>query len=311
MARAMAIRIRIQMGELDRAQELLDQAFEELTEDDLDVAVMSHVLYVEKARLFAVQGDYEGAYAAVDAALDRYAELDNPLVLGGLHGEAAAIALEAGDVARALEHLTHMEHHFRPTRNPSLIAQCERLRRRAVRDFGPGGEEAAAPDDAASSVEAEARTVGSLLSHCRGAEERAQFALKLLVSHVRGKSGYLFSCEGGELALMAPRHGEEPPPEVVASLRAVLAEYTEAEDEVTDVTERSAIATSVRPEERSDVEAYQNIVLAVPRDGDYAVLGAAAVRVGRRGRTPPQQRFLQVLAQNLFEAGDVGATRID
>lgn len=51
----------------------------------------------------------------------------------------------------------------------------------------------------------------SVLSQCAGPSERAERALELLVHHVRGVGGYLFTYSDVEmrLALIAPQHGDD------------------------------------------------------------------------------------------------------
>jgi hypothetical protein len=72
-------------------------------------------------------GNLTSAAARLDGLLEEVAPLRNPLLSGSLHRDRCRVARLAHDAANFELHLLKMTEHFRLTRNPSLIQQCERL----------------------------------------------------------------------------------------------------------------------------------------------------------------------------------------
>jgi hypothetical protein len=200
-----------------------------------------------------------------------------------------------------------MEHWFRPTNNPALIGQCERLRRdvrRMVDAQTPGAAPQMSHVD--SMMEESIASARSVLSQCQGPEQRAQFALELLLNHVRARHGFLFSIEGGKLTLIAPRHGDEPASELVERLRTEVAGASEESDEdVTVVVDSGARASLPPPAQTPPTpEAYKTFALTVQGKDELRVVAALAVHVGERGLHAPQQAFLQAIARSLLDMQD-------
>jgi hypothetical protein len=108
-------------------------------------------LHAELALAEAEAGELATARGRIEAAIATLSDRGGPASRGTLHEAAARIAIVAGDRERAQAHLREVEHSFRPTGNPLLIARCERLRRalgrsvqrrseddvRATLDLGP------------------------------------------------------------------------------------------------------------------------------------------------------------------------------
>jgi hypothetical protein len=72
-------------------------------------------------------GSFKDAFARVDGLLERFRESDNPMVQGRLHETRARVALMAGRTDEYKHSLSLMEHWFRGTGTPALIASYERL----------------------------------------------------------------------------------------------------------------------------------------------------------------------------------------
>jgi hypothetical protein len=298
------------LGRHAEAKAAVEPLIARLTAQDRTVVAIYGNLFRELSHAHAGLGEHAQAFELVDALLERHEPSRHPLLLGNLHATAAAIAVGAGDVPRALEHVSHMEHWFRPTGNPALIGQCERMLRQVRRlvDGGPGAGDAAPADGGSADDASAARSARSLLSHCQGPEQRAQFALDLLLNHVRGESGFLFSFEGGALSLIAPQHGEEPPPQLLSRLHSDIAGQME-DEAATVVTKAPGSASLPPPMPVVEVEqVYRSYVLTIPGRDELRIVGAVAVSVGEKPLRPAQQAFLQGVARSLFEAGDAGAT---
>jgi hypothetical protein len=80
----------------------------------------------------ALLGDLSGAATRLDALIAEVAPLDNPLLSGSVARDRARVALlmrDAGEFQR--QHAT-MSAHFRATRNPCLIQQCDKLASQAT-----------------------------------------------------------------------------------------------------------------------------------------------------------------------------------
>jgi hypothetical protein len=155
------------------------------------------------------------------------------------------------------------------------------------------------------------RSARSILSQCHGPEERAEFALRLLLDHVRGRSGFLFSYVSEQLSLSAPQHGEEPPTELLTRLRSEIAGNVcdDDNDAATVVTRGSASGSLPPPMPAPDTrQVYRTYLLTMPGREDLRVVGAFAVALGEHALRAPQQAFLQAVARSLFEAGDAGST---
>ena len=78
-------------------------------------------------------GEYARAVARLDRLLAKHGDEDQPLWIGALHKARAEVALRMGDEGALELHLAELNRRFRGTRNPALIAQCERLAEQAVR----------------------------------------------------------------------------------------------------------------------------------------------------------------------------------
>ncbi len=294
------------LGRHAEAKALVEPAIARLSAADMLVVTLYASTFRELAHALAGLGDHEAAFDVLDAMLARHAQSDHPLLLGSVHASATAVALLVGDVARALEHVTHMEHWFRPTANPALIAQCERLRRevkRLVEGQLPGGPPVlVSPDTSADESIASAR---SMLSQCQGSDQRAQFALDLLLNHVHARSGFLFAVQDGELSLVAPQHGDEPATELIERVKGDLGRDDEQATVVVDSNKRASLPPPVPI--ASNTETYRTFPLTLPGKDELRVVGVLAVSVGERALQPPQQAFLQAIARSLFEAGDAGS----
>lgn len=297
------------LGRYSDAKTLLEPLVENLSDADKDIVAHYSNLSRELAHAYSGLGDHPRAFAIIDAMIERHARSEHPLLLGNLHATATAIALVAGEPSRALEHLKRMEDAFRPTGNPALIAQWEQMRREVVRLLKERAPEAAAAlGGFESSTDYDTASAMSLLSQCNGADQRAQFALDILINHMRAKRGFLFSYERGDLRLIAPQHGLEPSTQLVDRIRHDIEVEVERDDVtvVAGLPVRSSIPPPLEPKPvRAD---YHTFLLTIPYENDVRIVGVVAIEAGNRTVNYPQKNFLRTLARSLFEAGDAGTS---
>jgi hypothetical protein len=84
-------------------------------------------------------GQVDTGLGRIDACLERFRDCDHPLVQGFLHEARARIAWMAGLTDEYNLSVTIVDHWFRRTGTPALIAKCERLADLRTR---PGGAHA-------------------------------------------------------------------------------------------------------------------------------------------------------------------------
>jgi hypothetical protein len=98
-----------------------------ISDADKDYVSLFLPVDIEMALAQAGLGEVDAGLARIDALLARFRDSDNPLVQGLLHEARAKIAWMAGLVCEYSLSLTIVEHWFRPTGTPALVAKCERL----------------------------------------------------------------------------------------------------------------------------------------------------------------------------------------
>jgi serine/threonine protein kinase/predicted ATPase len=114
-------------GQHARAVELCRRVDAMLTEEDRRVVALTLDIELELARAEAGSGRPEAAAQRLDALIRKHGVNRAPVTMGAIHRVAAEVASSAGDPALVRYHHARMEHWFRATKNPSLIAECERI----------------------------------------------------------------------------------------------------------------------------------------------------------------------------------------
>jgi hypothetical protein len=291
------------LGEPARARELLQRSIAQLNTEDRKVVVMTHSLFVELAHTLADLGDLAGAARLLDEQLEIHKDCEGPLVLGNLHTARAQIALRAGELDLASRHVAKVEQWFRPTANPLLIGLCAQLRRELSRSEGIHARLSIPPPDS-DTRRSEHESVRSVLSDCRGPQERADRALRLLLDYTGGQSGYLFQLAPAGLRLLSPTHGDDPPPELHERVRAAL---SAGEQEDTSAHTTADQVTNAKSEVSHDAVSeplYSLLVLRTDPNSRESVVGAAAIACGAKRLRAPTSRMLQSIALALYEQGD-------
>jgi protein kinase-like protein/AAA ATPase-like protein len=255
----------------------------------------------------AGSGDAATAARRLDELIEASASRPSPSVSGALHEARARVALLAGDQPTYLHHARRADDLFRGTKNPALVARCERLdiAFHALRSASERRTAVAA--DAVTVVERSdpGSRVSHTLARCRGGGERLERALELLVDETFGLRGYLFvpgrAAGGGgdeppgEPRLCAPAFGPEPPPELLDRVR-------EAFDRDGPVTERTD-PVSFDPREAPAPLALVRLSVAAPPG--RRLLGLCAIVPGPLPMRAPDGRVVEQIARSLHEAGDL------
>ncbi|MGH7272365.1 MAG: hypothetical protein ACREJ3_18200, partial [Polyangiaceae bacterium] len=156
-------------GDHAAAKAVCERALAHINDEDRECVTMFLSLDLEMARAEAGLGQIDDGLARIDALLSRFRESDHPLVQGLLHETRARICWTAGRIEEYSLSLALVEHWFRPTGTPALIARCDRLGELRIGPTrAPGSSQAATMDGSSTShavtgieserLEAEART---------------------------------------------------------------------------------------------------------------------------------------------------------
>jgi hypothetical protein len=106
------------------ARAAIDHASEHVNDTELSFRVPRQELALIEARL----ANFSQARQLLEACFQQLRRYQSPLALGSLHRDSAIVAALACDADAFAEHLGAMESWFRPTENPWLIQQCDKLR---------------------------------------------------------------------------------------------------------------------------------------------------------------------------------------
>ena len=204
-------------------------------------------------------------------------------------------ALLEGDRAAFEQHLSSMDRFFRSTKNPALIAQCEKLRRTAIslprRAVGLGHADTSSQAQVA-------------LARCHGREERQRCALQLVLETTGAAEAYFFSRGQGATPLLACQlASRDPPAELVERVAEIFLAYLhEAEETARDSVSLGTPTLTAPP----DALCQELLPLVVKRSDRYDLVGVIAVLMrGPMGGEP--HSLLDDLALQLFEASDLEA----
>ena len=301
-------------GHPDRASELCENMLAQLEQAQLAFGTVTFGTQLEHCLATLALGKPDDAAVRLELMLEGMTHHDNPLLHGLAHRARAEVALEVNDASAAREHLTLAHDWFARTDNPALIGQIRDLAMRA----GRKGLEA--PRKLSSLFprrEAHAHTtvVRTALGACRGAEERLQAALDLLVSASHAERGYLYLMTPEGLRFAAPMVGEEPPESLAQELELSLAEAArqelgEEQDTMT-VGEPPPLETIVEALDDSPAELrvqghpYRRVLLHLWEEGQVIGVGAVALVCGEDPLSPIPPRYLEEVARGLYSAGDV------
>ncbi len=116
-----------ELGLYQEAKDTCERALAHITDDDREFVSLFLPVDIQMAVAEAGLGDVEAGLARIDGLLERFRDSQHPLVQGFLHEARAKIAWMAGRADEYSLSLSLVDHWFRRTGTPALIAKCERL----------------------------------------------------------------------------------------------------------------------------------------------------------------------------------------
>jgi hypothetical protein len=294
------------LGEHAEAKRICESTLAPLSPADQELTAMYLILHLELALADTYLGRPGAGIERIDALLEKHRDAGGPVTMGGLHRVRALIAIHVGDEATARHHMAEMERRVRPTKNPGLLQQCEKLRAQIAvissdTNVAAGGDVDAA---VATSVDVVPQLAG--LSH----KERAEHVLAFIVARTGGSSGFLFDARIEGLAVLAPEPGAAAPEHVIDRVRRDLRAFrrnrrrasTELEPALMTMLTLgpTAMRTALRPKEHD----YRTVILSADDERAEAV---AAVLAGECHSALPEA-LVRALANALSEADEIIAT---
>ena len=118
---------RNELGQYAAAKEICQRALAHITDADRQFVALFLPIDIQMAVAEAGLGEVDAGLARIDALLARFRDSQHPLVQGFLHEARARIAWMAGRTDEYSLSLSLVDHWFRRTGTPALIAKCERL----------------------------------------------------------------------------------------------------------------------------------------------------------------------------------------
>ena len=239
------------MGHYDQAKQVAENAVELCRK--LEIGVSSHEIVRGLALSEARLGDYERAWARLEAVIEEQVRLNiKGLQLGASYEACTRVAIWSADVARLQRYAALTASEYRHGRGSALGARYERLMEEArniglqavpeLTDFVQTAIAVTQPvsrDPATSLLE----TMIAATDH----GQRSRQALQVLCKARGARGGHLYMCSEHGIALVASEGLGEPP----EGLAEFLERYMRLEDDDSEST--TAIATN------ADLDAALNL----------------------------------------------------
>jgi hypothetical protein len=280
-----------ELREHARAREICAETIATATPTDKRWVAHYNELYRQYALAENGVGNAAEAARFLDEILLQHAHGDHPLFMGTMHQARAEVALSQRDRQSFESHLGRMEHWFKSTDNPALIALWERLREAGVQagyfDSESGTRPlSSAPPPAQLDVTQVHRVLGD-----EGAG-RMQNVLRRILSGTGAGSGYLFAAWPEHLELVASYGYRDAPEWLRDRLELLLQAHGaagpahnampggEGADEDEEDEHEVTKTTHTQPFTMQLGDRYCRIVmLATARAGTPQVVGAAVIEL--------------------------------
>ncbi len=293
----------------------------------------------------AAQGNVEEAAKLLDRAIEEARATSIPSVMGSLHEGRARVAAAARDGAELSVHLAEMDRWFRPTRNPALIARCERLAELQQPELtGEAAMLAAAEETVAGTPEAQralARAAATALEPTEASASRPRlaptFTSEALLKIVSGDavtlsetsdplmaSALMSGCRGGSeraaralelLALASSAASGYLYLVHEGGIELAAPAYGDEPPPSIDRAIRSLIVDGTaedaptmlgeRDEGRPSEAKWRPLLLRLALPDRTLVVGAVGLLEGAIPLEAPDPRLVDELARLLYQAGDV------
>jgi hypothetical protein len=307
-------------GQHARAKQVASEALSHLRGEEHAVLVFTLEPQRQLALAEAGLGNHAEAVRLLEALLAEHGQHDNPLLIGLLHKARAEVALGMGEKQVFERHLAEMEQRFRATRNPALIAQCDRIAERARRAGVRTSLQPASHSQPVLMPRVTGLSVEQTLAELTAAADRNQYALQLVMQHTHAKVGYLYLLEDDAMRLAAASHPHEPPAALEARLKelALRAEVESlTDDEATrlelasvsqsslrvpdESVQRTIIIESAHPQQLLDN--YRTVVLSTMVQGRRIAVGGFVLEVETLITFRVDQSLIEGIAKGLYERG--------
>jgi tetratricopeptide (TPR) repeat protein len=289
------------LGKHAEAKSLCEET-NSLSSEDSDYVAMTLLSRLELCRALAGLGDFATARANLAELLSRYAPNENPMTLGSIHRTCAEVAMLEGDTPSFEQHVAAMRSWFSPTKNPALIAQLDQLRN----TLSSAGGFTATRVGVGTFATTSQTYAQSVLASCEGSSARRQRVLELTAAKAGTHEAWLFTLGLDAEPMLAGRLGASDAPGDLLPLVKTLFEDVTDEAEETAFFETSADVTTTSPL----VSDYRLLPLTVNQGERRVLVGTIAVRMNGIAR-PVSHEFLQDVAAQLFQAGDVTTVRVE
>ena len=285
--------------EPERALALCKRTMDLLTPEDLNYPAITLSPQIELARAESGLGEHALAAGRLDALLETHRPAAGPLTLGLLHEARALVAGNARDLESYRLHVAEMERWFRPTRIPSLLEVCERMRESATAREADEGAPSSSLKPATDS-----RVLEALLGEHATSFERVEAALQYLANAAGATESHLFSSGNGALEHVGSVGGAAPPAPV---LRWIGERVEFAEELHSETVVVASTAVDAFPQHSPDIRRFDDRLhhLAILYHGGMRrdQVAGAIVFVSADLVELPQPRSLDIIARLLPGAG--------
>ena len=283
-------------------------------EVDRDYVGLMLTVFIERCRALAGLRDFAGAKHELKSLLDYHAKNKNPYTMGALNRAGAEIAKQEGDTRAFEAHLAAMESWFRPTNNPALIAQCDKLKNATST---AGGWKSVRSASGLFGI-TQMTLVQSVLANCEGGDARKQRALELVAEQAGTPDAWLFTRGPGERPALVGRLGLQDAPTGLYTLVSTLFEEDDSsddddddddDDDATAIVDNSS-TTLQSPLSPMPPQDYRLLALIVNQGSAAHVLVGAIALPSRQLVGSVSPALLRDVATQLFQAGDVVTVRM-
>jgi tRNA A-37 threonylcarbamoyl transferase component Bud32 len=256
-------------GAHERAREVATEVVSNML--PADHAYVAHFLEAQRQLALAESGLGNPARGAalLDDLLEKHGDETNPLLVGLLHQARMEVAERSGDSAVAEIHRAEMVRRFRSTRNPVLIAQCERSPtmtsavRPSVDRHAPTQNTVSAFGSLSGSVLATPIAAAALdITIPSAGNDTLEAAVALVMRHTKAKRAYVYLATEGEPRLLWSSTNAEAPRAAVTELGCWVDVARE-----NDRAESTHHVHSVLVGETVTVAGYRMIALRGSEDG--------------------------------------------
>ncbi len=304
-----AARVQVLVG-LGRGEEALEHARRDhAAMQEAQLEGMFYYAHQALAQALAAVSELEKAAEHADLAIGEHEAIGaGGAQLGIAHELRARVALQAEDEESFRIHAARCAQLYRSGRNPVLTAKYQRLMREADRRAVRVSEDLRdAAEATAYTMDAQELTsvLGTVLSECRGPDERARRALAFMVEQSGSAGGHLYVLRDDKPVLVAQVGSPEPPP----SMDTAVAEYVSAELEVSETVTATAIdsedsGATTQQWRGPDGGHFVPAPLSHPAEGGRAMTGLAVLLVRDASRFAPRGAILEAVSRSLHDSGD-------